>query len=129
MPDSAGTTLGKSVVSNLHLCTMSIVCVLANDKMANISLDVRTFIAQNLPKYRFHSSLDYTFLSLSESSIIFQRKIGDICHIWIEKVAVVYDTLPPLSISVSTVYRNEANFFFETWKSCMPDTIDRTVRC
>ena len=34
-------------------------------------LDVRIFIAQNLPKYRFHSSLDYTFLSLSVSSIIF----------------------------------------------------------
>ena len=31
---------------------------LADDKMANISVDVHTFIAQNLPKYRFHSSLD-----------------------------------------------------------------------
>ena len=44
---------------------------LADDKMANISLDVRTFIAQNLPKYHFQSSLDYTFLSLRVSSIIF----------------------------------------------------------
>ena len=39
--------------------------------MANISLDVYKFIAQNLPKYNFQSSLDYTFLSLSVSSIIF----------------------------------------------------------
>ena len=62
---------GKNVGPNRHLCTMSIACVLADDKMANSSLDVRTFIAQNLLKYRFQSSLDYTFLSLSESSIIF----------------------------------------------------------
>ena len=62
--------IGKSVISNRHLCTMSIACVLADDN-ANVSLDVHTLIAQNLPKYRFHSSLDYTFLSLSESSIIF----------------------------------------------------------
>ena len=47
---------------------------LADDKMANISLDVHTFIAQNLPKYRFQSSLAYTFLSLSASSIIFKGK-------------------------------------------------------
>ena len=32
--------------------------------MANISLDLHTLIAQNLPKYSFQSSLDYTFLSL-----------------------------------------------------------------
>ena len=38
------------VVSNRHMCTMSIACVLADDKMANISLDVCTFIAQNLQK-------------------------------------------------------------------------------
>ena len=44
---------------------------LADGKMANISLDVHTFIAQNLPKYCFQCSLDYTFLSLSVSSIIF----------------------------------------------------------
>ena len=62
---------GKNVGPNRHLCTMSIACVLADDKMANISLDVHTFIAQNLPKGNFQSSLDYTFLSLSESSIIF----------------------------------------------------------
>ena len=64
-------SVGKSVVSNHHLCTMPIACVLADDKMANISPDLHTFIAQNLLKYRFQSSLDYTFLSLSESSIIF----------------------------------------------------------
>ena len=58
---------------------------LADDKMANTSLDVHTFIAQNLPKYIFQSSLDYTFLSSSVSSIIFYRKICDISHIWIEK--------------------------------------------
>ena len=46
-------------------------CVLADDKMTNISLDVHTLIAPNLQKYRFQSSLDYTFLSLSVSSIIF----------------------------------------------------------
>ena len=58
---------GKSVISNRHLCTMLIACVLlcADDKMANISLDVHTFIAQNLPKYRFQSSLDCTFISLT----------------------------------------------------------------
>ena len=77
---------------------MSIACVLADDKMANITLDVRTFIAQNLPKYHFRSSLDYTFLSLSESSIIFLKKICEICHIWIEKVVVVYDTLPMCTV-------------------------------
>ena len=52
----AGAQYGKvilnlervSYVSNRHLCTMSITCVLADDKMANISLDVRTFIAQNI---------------------------------------------------------------------------------
>ena len=69
--NNSNTMCGKSVVSNRHLCTMSIACVLADNKMANISLNVGTFIAQNLPKYRFHSSLDYTFLSFSESSIIF----------------------------------------------------------
>ena len=37
---------------------------IADDKMANISLDVHTFIAENLPKYRLQYSLDYTFLSL-----------------------------------------------------------------
>ena len=36
---------------------------LADDKMANISLDVHTFIAQ---KSRLQSSLDYTFLSSTE---------------------------------------------------------------
>ena len=44
---------------------------LADDKMANISLDVHTFNAQNLSKYNFQSSLDSNFLSLSVSSIIF----------------------------------------------------------
>ena len=44
---------------------------LADDKMANISLDVHTFIAQNLPKYHFKSSLDYTSLSLRVFSITF----------------------------------------------------------
>ena len=44
---------------------------LADVKMANISLDVHTFIAQNLPKYNFQSSLDSTFLSLTVSSNIF----------------------------------------------------------
>ena len=44
---------------------------LADDKIANISLNVDTFIAQNLPKYHFQSSLDYTLLSLSVSSISF----------------------------------------------------------
>ena len=32
----------------------------ADDKVANISLDLHTFTAQNLPKYHFQSSLDYT---------------------------------------------------------------------
>ena len=42
---------------------------LADDKMAlNISMDV---ITQNLPEYNFQSSLEYTLLSLSVSSIIF----------------------------------------------------------
>ena len=52
--------------------------ILADDKMANISLDmIHNHIAQNLPlpvpQYRFQSSLDYTWLSqgLSMSSIIF----------------------------------------------------------
>ena len=44
------------------------------DKMANISLDMHKFIAQNLPKYCFQSSLDYIFLSLSVSSIIFLKE-------------------------------------------------------
>ena len=44
---------------------------LADDKMANISLDVHTFTAQNLPTYRFQTSFYCTFLSLSVSSIIF----------------------------------------------------------
>ena len=44
---------------------MSIACVLADDKMANISLDVHTFIAQKLKKYRFQSSVDYSTLSLT----------------------------------------------------------------
>ena len=44
---------------------------LADDKMANILLDVHTFIAHNLPKYHFQSSLDYTFLALNVSAIIF----------------------------------------------------------
>ena len=56
---------------NRHLCTMSKCVFLADDKMANISLDVHTFVAQNIPKYHFQSSLDYTSLSLSVSSIIF----------------------------------------------------------
>ena len=59
---------GKNVEPNRHSCTMSVACVLADDKTANSSLNVLTFIAQNLP---FQYSLDYTFLSLSESSIIF----------------------------------------------------------
>ena len=52
--------------------------------MANILLDVHTFIAQNLPKYRFQSSLDYTFLSLSVSSIHLLKE--NICHILDRKV-------------------------------------------
>ena len=48
-----------------------LVVFLADDKMANTSLDLHTFITQNLPKYIFQSSLDYTFLSLSVSPIIF----------------------------------------------------------
>ena len=68
-------------------------CVfLADDKIAIISLDVHTLIAQNLQKYRFQSSLDYIFLVLSVSSIIFKRKI---CDIWIEKWRL-YSTLFPL---------------------------------
>ena len=56
----------KSVEHNHHLCTMSKhVFLLADDKMANISLDVHTFIAQNLSKYDFHSSLDSPGLSVS----------------------------------------------------------------
>ena len=65
------TNCGKNVEPNRHLCTMPKHVLLADDKMANISLDVLTFIAQNLPKYHFQSSLDYTFLSLNVSSIIF----------------------------------------------------------
>ena len=53
------------------MCTMSNHVLLADDKMANITLDVHTFIAQILPKYLFKSSHDYTFLSLNVSSIIF----------------------------------------------------------
>ena len=66
--------------------------LLADNKMANISLDVHTFIAENLPKYRFHSSRDYTFLTLGLGvfSISFKRKICDFCHIWDRKVAVVF---------------------------------------
>ena len=55
--------LGKNVEPNHDLCTMSKYVLWADHKMANISLDVRTFIAQNLPKYYFQFSLDYTFLS------------------------------------------------------------------
>ena len=44
---------------------------LADDKMANISLDVRTFIVQIIVQYHFQSSLEYTFLSLSVPSVIF----------------------------------------------------------
>ena len=91
----------KNVEPNRHLCTMSKRVFLADDKMANISLDVHTFIAQNVTKYRFQSSLDYTFLSLSVSSIIFQRKIYDICHIWIEKWRL-YSTFFPTSFTSLT---------------------------
>ena len=84
---------GKNVEPNSQLCTMSKKCVLADDKMANTSLDVHTFIAHYLPKYCFQSSLDYAFLSLRMSSVIFSRKICDICHIWIRKVAVVFYSL------------------------------------
>ena len=60
---------GKNVEPNRHLCTMSKLVFLADDKMANISLDLHTFIAQNLPKYIFQSSPDYTFLSLISLSV------------------------------------------------------------
>ena len=48
---------------------------LADDKMANISLDVHTFITQNRPKYRFESSLDHTFLSSSVSSNLLKENL------------------------------------------------------
>ena len=48
---------GKNVEPNRHLCTMSKLVFLADDKMANISLDLHTFIAQNLPKYIFNPHL------------------------------------------------------------------------
>ena len=60
---------------------MSIHVFSADDKMANITLDVHTFIAQNLPKYRFQSSLDYTFISLSVSCDIYHdldRKVANL---------------------------------------------------
>ena len=56
---------GRNVVPNRHLCKVSKHVFLADNKTVNVSLDVQTFIAQNLPKYRLQSSLDYTFLSLS----------------------------------------------------------------
>ena len=67
---SCHNLLGKNVEYNRHLCTMSKHVFSADNKISNISRDVPTFIAQNLPKYRFQSSLDYTFISLSVSSII-----------------------------------------------------------
>ena len=63
---------------------------LADDKMAKILQDVHTFIAQNLLKYHFQSSLDYTFLLSSVSSIIFERKIYDYLSHSNRKVAVVF---------------------------------------
>ena len=93
---------GKNVKPNRHLCTMSKHKFLADDKMANISLNGHTFIAQNLLKYHFQSSADNTFLSLSVSSLIIQRKICDVCHIWIEKWRL-YSTIFPLCLFVPTV--------------------------
>ena len=49
---------------------IDIVRLILADDMANISLDVHTFIAQNLSKYRFQSSIDYTIPSLRVSTII-----------------------------------------------------------
>ena len=54
---------------------------LADNKMANISLDVHTFIAQNLPKYHFQSSLYYTFLSLTSSRREYYIFSGPACGI------------------------------------------------
>ena len=51
----------KNVEPIHHLCTMSKHVFLVDDKMANISLDGHTFIAQNLPKCRFHSSPQLTW--------------------------------------------------------------------
>ena len=48
--------IGKNVESNHQFAqclTSKYVFLLADGKMANSSLDVHTFIAQHLPKYRF----------------------------------------------------------------------------
>ena len=49
----------KNVEPKYHLCTMSKDVFLADDKMVNIH--AHTFVTQNLPKYNFQSSLDYTY--------------------------------------------------------------------
>ena len=56
---------------------------MCDNKMANIWLDVHTFIAHNLSKYRFSSSLDYTFLSLSVSSNLYDLLIELKANLWI----------------------------------------------
>ena len=75
---------GKNVEPNRHLCTCLSV-FLADDKMAKILLNVHASIAQNLPKYHFQCSLDYTFLSLSVSSSIIKENLWCLYHILTEK--------------------------------------------
>ena len=51
---------------------------------------MHTFIAQNLPKYHYHS-LDYTFLFLTVSSIMFLKEnLGYLSYCLERKVAVVF---------------------------------------